>query len=155
VTPAAGAAKSPPATVATELMTAFEGVVSEALATGATGGAVSMVFNTVTTSATVAWAGTAVDAFTAAGTGDSMTSFPAVLGNLTPLASPGPEEDLAVLALAAEDAVDAMRELGPRLELRVTGMPMSESIFVVSTGMDVPLAWKYRSKLHPMCSDDL
>jgi len=136
-------------------MTAFEGAVLEALATGATGGAASMVFDAVTNSATVALAGTEADAFAAAGTGDSMASFPAVLGILTPLASPGPEEDLAVLALAVEDAVDAMRELGPRLELRVTGMPMSESIFVVSTGMDVPLAWKYRSKLHPMCSDDL
>jgi len=51
----------------------------------------------------------------------------AAVGSLRPpLASvtKSSPEDLAVklIALAVEDAVDAMRELGPRLELRVTGM---------------------------------
>jgi len=83
----------------------------------------------------------------AAGTRVSMASLPAV-GILTPLAAPDPVEDLAakLLALAVDDAVDAMRELEPRLELRATGIPLGRSIFVVGTGMDIPFAWKCRSK---------
>jgi len=119
VTPAAGAAKSPPATVATELMTAFEGVVSEALATGATGGAVSMVFNAVTTSATVAWAGTAVDAFMAAGT--------------------NPVDGRWVRATDA--LVAAIREDPLALDRRVTGM-MGFTWYVVGFGCFKPLPEK-------------